>query len=119
MVLGDTPLIEASDVDAMAAAAPEPPAVVLAPSECGGTNCMLLYPPDVIEPSYGPGSFRRHLELAKRAGARVAVYSSERTRLDVDEPEDLARLLGSSARCGELRAALERALRGGARPGGL
>lgn len=119
VVLGDTPLIEASDIEAMAAAAREPPAVVLAPSECGGTNCMLLYPPDAIKPSYGPGSFRRHLELAERTGAKVEVYSSERTRLDVDEPEDLVKLLGSIAEREELRAALERALKSGARPGGL
>lgn len=109
VVLGDTPLIETSDIEAMVAAATNPPAVILAPSKRWGTNCMLLYPPDIIKPSYGPGSFWRHLELAKRAGAKTGIYSSERTRLDVDEPEDLAELLSFKAMYRKLHAMLKSA----------
>ena len=37
----------------------------------------------------GPGSFDRHIERAKAAGAHVQIYESERLQLDIDLPEDL------------------------------
>ena len=93
VVLSDTPLITPADIEAMDSAARAPPTVVIAPSRDCGTNCMLLYPPCAIKPSYGTGSFLRHIKQARALGVRVEVYLSRNTMFDVDSPEDLALLL--------------------------
>ena len=78
-------------------------AVVIVPDRHGtGTNALLLTPPDVIEPAFGPGSFARHRELAGTAG--VAELPS--LTLDIDTPEDLATLLAGSAGAPRTRALL-------------
>jgi 2-phospho-L-lactate guanylyltransferase len=76
---------------------------VIVPDRHGtGTNALLLTPPDVIEPSFGPGSFARHRELAGTAS--VAELPS--LLLDVDTPDDLATLLAGSADAPRTRALL-------------
>ena len=67
-----------------------------------GTNALLLTPPDVIEPAFGPGSFARHSELAGHG--RVAELPS--LTLDIDTPDDLATLLAGSADAPRTRALL-------------
>ena len=96
IVPADLPLVRPADIDALVeAASPSTagPAVALAPAEDGGTNGLCLRPPGVIAPAYGPGSAARHERAARDAGAAFAVVRSERWALDVDWPEDLARLL--------------------------
>lgn len=63
------------------------------PSADGGTSALLLVPPAVIAPCFGPDSFDRH-----RAAAAAAAVAFEQCELpllawDVDRPEDLTRLL--------------------------
>jgi 2-phospho-L-lactate guanylyltransferase (CobY/MobA/RfbA family) len=43
----------------------------------------------LIEYDYGPGSFTRHCERARQAGARLEIVELESLQLDVDLPEDL------------------------------
>ena len=95
IVPADLPLIRPADIDALVVAASPPagPAVALAPAEDGGTNGLCLRPPSVIEPAYGPGSAARHERAAVAAGAAFTAVRSERWALDVDWPEDLARLV--------------------------
>ncbi len=96
IVPADLPLIRPADIDALVAAASPSaagPAVALAPAEDGGTNGLCLRRPSVIEPAYGPGSAARHERAALAAGAAFTAVRSERWALDVDWPEDLARLL--------------------------
>ena len=95
IVPADLPLIRPADIDALVAAGSPAagPAVALAPAEDGGTNGLCLRPPSVIEPAYGPGSAARHERAAIAAGAAFTAVRSERWALDVDWPEDLARLL--------------------------
>ncbi len=76
----------------LAGAAPR--AAVLAPDATEtGTNALLLRPPDLIEPGFGPNSFRRHLEALRRSDIVPMVYRSASVAHDVDEPADLLRLL--------------------------
>ena len=111
IVPADVPLIGPADVDALARGIAEggPAAratsgavdlargamkgVALAPAEDGGTNGLCLSPPSIIAPSFGRDSAARHERAAVAAGARFTALRSERWALDVDWPEDLARLL--------------------------
>ena len=57
-----------------------------------GTNALLLSPPGVIEPSFGPGSFARHAARAHAAQTVVRVAEVRSLGLDVDTPDDLQAL---------------------------
>ncbi len=71
-----------------------PRTAVLAPDAAAtGTNALLLRPPDLIPPAFGPHSFRRHLEALSRNGVVPVVYRSASVAYDVDEPADLVRLI--------------------------
>jgi 2-phospho-L-lactate guanylyltransferase len=77
--------------------------VVIVPDRHGtGTNGLLLTPPRAIEPSFGPGSFRRHRALAREAGMPCHVRRPPSLLLDIDSGEDLAvlreRLAGEAPR---------------------
>jgi 2-phospho-L-lactate guanylyltransferase len=107
---GDCPALDPSELEGLLDAMPPPGAldasgasVVLVPDRHGtGTNGLLLAPPDAIEPSFGPGSFRRHQALARAAGAVCEVRRPPSLLLDIDTGEDLAvlreRLAGESSR---------------------
>ena len=97
IVPADLPLITAEDVEALVAALRSAPAVAIASADDGGTNGLCLRPPGVIAPAFGADSARLHRSAAERAGARVSRLDSERWALDVDWPEDLARVLRLAA----------------------
>lgn len=61
----------------------------------GGTGALLLTPPNIIPPAFGPGSFARHLMLARLEGVRAEQVDSPAFALDLDTPEDLHRLTPS------------------------
>ena len=70
------------------------PRVVLVPShDRDGTNAVLLAPPDAFPPSFGPGSFARHLAQAEARGLDCRVVELAGLGLDIDEPRDLAALI--------------------------
>ncbi len=94
LVPGDCPAIDPKEVDALVDwAARTGPAVVVVPDRHGtGTNALLLTPPDVIGPSFGPGSRRRHVAAAEAAGARLEVDEVPSLVLDVDTAADLEAL---------------------------
>ena len=86
----DLPLLEAEDVRELVALGREAPSVVISPDRRReGTNALLLRPPDVISLDYGPGSFQRHCDSARQAGAALTVFEVESIALDLDLPEDL------------------------------
>ena len=67
--------------------------VAIVPDRHGtGTNALLLAPSDVIAPSFGPGSFDRHVAAARAAGVEYAVARIPALMFDVDTPDDLADL---------------------------
>jgi 2-phospho-L-lactate guanylyltransferase len=68
--------------------------VTLAPSaDGGGTNALFLAPPDAVEPSFGPGSFARHLAHAVARRLDTQVLQLPGIAADIDEPRDLAQLI--------------------------
>ena len=90
IVPADLPLITPEDVRAMLDRAKYPPVVVVAPDRHRqGTNALLVCPAGLIEYEFGPGSFQRHCDLARDAGAELEICELPSLALDVDYPEDL------------------------------
>ncbi len=85
----DLPLMEASDLHRLLNTVSLSPSVSIAPSHDGGTNALLLNPPDAINFCFGPDSFRRHHEQATRAGMPVQIIHSATLAFDIDRPDDL------------------------------
>lgn len=89
---GDCPLVDAAEIDG-ALERLEPESVAIIPDRHGtGTNGLLLAPPDGIDPSFGPGSFERHTEMARTAGLTPVPEPLPSLGLDLDTPGDLEEL---------------------------
>ena len=90
-VPGDCPALDPGDVQGLLLTEPHRPEVVIVPDRHGaGTNGLLLAPPDVIAPSFGPDSCGRHRSLANACGARCRLEHPPSLLLDIDTGEDLA-----------------------------
>ncbi len=87
----DLPHLTPRDIqDLVSLAANTPRAVLLAPDAAEtGTNALLLRPPDLLPPHFGPDSFWRHLALARAAGVDPIVYRHANIARDIDWPSDL------------------------------
>jgi 2-phospho-L-lactate guanylyltransferase len=100
IVPADLPLLTTEDVHAMLDRAKDPPVVVVAPDRRRqGTNALLVCPVGLIQYDFGPGSFQRHCERARQAGARLEISELPSLALDVDMPEDLE-AVGSAIEAG-------------------
>ena len=92
VIPGDIPLLRAEDVDCVLQHG-EQYGVVIVPSwDSRGTNIILLRPPDVLQLRFGSWSFFPHVKQAKQAKLSYKVVRLPRVALDIDTPEDLARL---------------------------
>ena len=90
----DIPLLTSVDINRIIEIAGENVStVVMSPSHNGGTNALYLRPPNIIEVSYGQGSFKRHIIRSRTIGARPKVYYSPSVAFDVDSQKDLQKLL--------------------------
>lgn len=79
--------------DAAIAAGSGRPIVVISPADARrGTNALLLSPPDVIEPCFGPSSLEAHLRAAASVDASTQVVEDAELGFDLDTPDDLERL---------------------------
>ena len=106
LVPGDCPILDPAELEVLLAGMVAEPSVAVIPDRHGtGTNGLLLTPPEVISPAFGPGSFARHVEAARRSGALVFVERLPSLALDVDTAGDLAALRRALA---ELPAAAPR-----------
>ena len=86
----DLPLLTAADIDGIFAADTGEPIAVLVPSRDGtGTNAILRRPPDNFPSHFGPGSFARHLEVARATGISCRIIENPRIALDLDDQNDL------------------------------
>jgi 2-phospho-L-lactate/phosphoenolpyruvate guanylyltransferase len=90
IVPADLPLLTPQDIRCMLELANQPPVVVVAPdTRQQGTNALLISPVGLIDYDFGPGSFERHCQRARQAGARLEVCELPSLALDMDLPEDL------------------------------
>ncbi|HLQ32769.1 MAG TPA: 2-phospho-L-lactate guanylyltransferase [Chloroflexota bacterium] len=86
VVLSDLPLVQAGDLAELLRIDAD---VVIAPSKDGGTNALLLRPPEAIPFRFGRASARHHQLEAQKRGLRVSLLERERLAFDVDTPQDL------------------------------
>lgn len=109
---GDVPLATAEELGALLAAADQAPrAVAVARDRHGtGTNGLLLGPPDLIDPAFGPASAMRHVQAARAIGAVATCVDRPGLALDIDTPEDLP-LLAARRPTGHVAEALAGAAR--------
>lgn len=122
LVPGDTPLLDPAEVDDLIDRTERDGIdVAIVPDRHGtGTNALLLTPPDAIRPSFGEGSFDRHVGAARDAGRSHRVEAVSSLAPDVDTPDDLAvvwNLVDAQARmrAQRTRGALRQLERSGAR----
>lgn len=93
IVPGDLPLLTSDNVSE-AVDFTHRHGVVLSPARRdGGTNLMGLFPTNAIAPSFGAGSFVRHVEQARCTNTAPFVLDRATTGLDIDTAADVAALL--------------------------
>jgi 2-phospho-L-lactate guanylyltransferase len=93
MLVGDLPLLAASDLEAALSLA-RTHAVVLAPALAdGGTGAIVLRAGARIGFAFGADSFNRHAAAARQAGHTLAIVEAMSLGLDVDRPDDLAAVI--------------------------
>jgi 2-phospho-L-lactate guanylyltransferase len=98
LVPGDCPLLDPVELEALLSRPVPERSVLIVPDRHGeGTNALLLTPPDVMPPSFGEGSRRRHTELATTHGAVPEIVAVSSLALDIDTPEDLDELFEAFA----------------------
>lgn len=90
VVPADLPLLTREVVEDFLRHAGSPPEIIISPDRRkDGTNALYISPADLIQFSYGTGSFQKHMQLAAQSNARVEVVDSFVLGLDLDLPEDL------------------------------
>lgn len=95
LLSSDLPLVTAKSVRELLQVAEqiETPAVVAVPAVGrGGTNALYLRPPDAIALHFGADSLTRFRREAEARGVNFAIHQSDAMALDLDEPDDLARV---------------------------
>jgi 2-phospho-L-lactate guanylyltransferase len=89
-VPGDIPLVTADEIGQLVAAHRPAPSFTIVPShDEGGSNAILLSPPDAVPLRFGIDSFFPHLRAAEAQGIRPTVLRLPGIALDIDNPEDL------------------------------
>ena len=93
LVPGDCPLMDPKELEELLVHPAGERSALIVPDRHGtGTNALLLAPPDVLAPSFGPDSRRRHMADADAAGVPAEVVEVPCLALDVDTPDDLEAL---------------------------
>lgn len=86
----DLPLIEPGSVQDVIRQAGKPPVVVIAPDRRRkGTNALLISPVGLIDYQFGPNSFERHTQQARKYQIPLVICEQKEIALDLDLPEDL------------------------------
>ena len=90
----DLPLLSEDDVNCLLDSQEAGATIALAPDRAEqGTNALLLTKGVPFEPSFGIGSFQRHMAAAKALLVEPGVCRGDGLLLDVDTPDDLDVLL--------------------------
>jgi 2-phospho-L-lactate guanylyltransferase (CobY/MobA/RfbA family) len=74
------------------------PAVVAPAIDEVGTNLLLRRPPNVMPASFGPDSYRKHLQSAAERDIPVSVIERRELGFDLDVPDDILTVLEAGRR---------------------
>jgi len=86
---GDLADPASEDLSALFAAPREASSVTIAPAHDGGTNALLVTPPDAMPFAYGPDSCAAHQSNAEEAGLSCLLMPLPSLLYDVDRSSDL------------------------------
>ena len=94
VVPGDVPLATPEEFSALLEVQNPGATISIATDHRGtGTNALACSPPTVIAPCFGQRSLVRHQEAARNVGTVATVLELPGLALDIDIPDDIARLL--------------------------
>ena len=101
VIPADIPLIEAWELEEILKHAPVEGSVLVPAGDGRGTNAIFRRPADLFPLRFGNDSFKPHHAAAQETGKPCVVLNFAGIAVDVDNPEDLQRLLSLP---GETRA---------------
>jgi 2-phospho-L-lactate guanylyltransferase len=94
----DIPLITPAEIATLLAAHRPAPSFTIAPShDDHGSNAILMSPPDALTLRFGDDSFHPHCRAAMACGLTPTIIRLPGFANDLDNPEDLQRLLATSS----------------------
>jgi 2-phospho-L-lactate guanylyltransferase len=93
VIPADIPLIQARELGQILEHAPDEGSVLAPASDGRGTNAAFRRPPDLFPLRFGNDSFKPHLAAAQATGKPCIVLQLPGIAVDVDNPEDLQRVL--------------------------
>ncbi len=108
----DIPLVTKADIQALLAQHTCPGVSLAAAGSDGGTNALLVSPPDIIAPAFGENSCQRHSTHAREQGLEPAVLNTSGLNLDIDTLEDIHALLAADRECATLAYLLDSGIAG-------
>ena len=87
----DCPMLDTDELDAHLGRSPRT-ALIVPDRHGSGTNALMLNPPDLFLPAFGPDSCARHVTRARATGQSFALERVESLAIDLDTPEDFTLL---------------------------
>lgn len=93
IIHADLPLLVRSDISKFLARSKGYDIGIVPCKENRGTNALLLSRPGVLSPSFGKGSFRRHVSYARKKRLRYKILHILGIQFDIDTPDDLHRFM--------------------------
>jgi 2-phospho-L-lactate guanylyltransferase len=97
----DLPLVLSEDIDTICNAAQKwHKCLIICPStRYDGSNALLRRPPKLIESYYDDNSFDKHINAARRVGAKIKIILLHRVMRDLDTVEDAQHLIQKPSTC--------------------
>ena len=89
VVPSDVPQIEPDELLPIIARLQTPSVALVAAARDRGTNLLACSPIDLVAPCFGPSSFGKHANAARRAGVEANVFACPSLMHDMDQPEEI------------------------------
>ncbi len=92
----DLPLMTSNDLSKLICLAEGERKLAIVPDHYQtGTNALVMSEPQLIEPRFGSGSYRKHTRQALDKNAQLVVYLNENIQWDLDTSLELCRIINT------------------------